>query len=164
MKYAAGPQKAQLVGPEIERWFQHDRFAGKPGIVAQWAAAHPAVAQNWVKADKQNAAYVSEWQNAHPEAVAEWRKANPDTADPKPEDLAVPFFTDFSKNHPGAFPIAVERKTPDGKTDKTIQPVKEGPEIQAAFFDMWLQEHRDVDLQHVPADMVTRTDIYTPQP
>ena len=27
------------------------RFGGKAGIVAQWADAHNAVAQNWVKAD-----------------------------------------------------------------------------------------------------------------
>ena len=154
VKYRSGPKKGQPVGPDIESWFQKDQFDGKPGIVAQWAALHSAVAQNWIKADKLNAAYVSDWQKTHPAEVAEWIKANPDTPEPKPEDLAVPFFTDYSKTHPGTFPSAVEHKTPDGKTEKKIEPVKEGTDIQAGFFDMWLQEHPDVDLERVPADMV----------
>lgn len=154
VKYASGPKKGQPVGPDIEAWFQKDEFQGKPGIVAQWAAMHPAVAQNWVKADKLNAEYVTQWQKAHPAELAEWIKANPDTPEPKPEDLAVPFFTSYSKEHPATFPSAVEHKTADGKTVKTIEPVKEGADIQAAFFDMWLTVHPDVDLGQVPADMV----------
>ena len=86
--------------------------------------------------------------------MAEWVKANPDTPEPKPEDLAVPFFTEYSKAHPGTFPSAVEHKTPDGKTEKKVEPVKEGADIQSGFFDMWLGEHKDVDLEYVPADMV----------
>ncbi len=154
VKYRSGPKKGQLVAPDVENWFQKDQFDGKPGIVAQWAALHSGVAQNWVKADKLNAAYVSDWQKAHPEDVAAWIKANPDTPEPKPEDLAVPFFTDFSKTYPGTFPSTVEHKTPDGKAEKTIEPVKEGTDIQAGFFDMWLHEHADADLERVPADMV----------
>ena len=154
VKYRNGPKSGQPVGPDIETWFQKDRFGGKPGIVARWASQYADVAQNWVKADKLNAAYVADWQKAHPAQVAEWIKSNPDTSQPKPEDLAVPFFTDYSKAHPGTFPSAVEHKTPDGKTEKKIEPVKEGTDIQAGFFDMWLQEHKDVDLERVPADMV----------
>jgi K+-transporting ATPase ATPase C chain len=142
------------VGPDIETWFQKDHFGGKPGIVSQWATLHPTLAQNWVKADKLNAAYVAEWQKAHPAQVAEWVKANPDTPEPKAEDLAVPFFADYAKAHPGTFPGAVEHKLPGGKTEKKIEPLKEGTDIQAGFFDMWIQEHQDADLQHVPADMV----------
>jgi K+-transporting ATPase ATPase C chain len=154
VKYASGAKKGQAVAPDIESWFQKDQFGGKPGIVAQWAALHSAVAQNWVKADKLNAAYVSDWQKTHRAEVAEWIKANPDTPEPKPEDLAAPFFTDYSKAHPGTFPSAVEHKAPDGKTEKKVEPVKEGADIQSGFFDMWLEEHKDVDLEHVPADMV----------
>jgi K+-transporting ATPase ATPase C chain len=36
-----------------------------------------------------------------------------------------------------------------------IQPVKEGSDIQANFFDMWRQDHADADLADVPGDMVT---------
>src|SRR4051794_26229231 len=93
VKYRAGPKQGQPVGPDIESWFQKDQYQGKAGIVAQWAQAHPTVAQNWVKADKLNAEFVASWQRAHPAEVAQWVKDNPDTPDPKPEDLAVPFFT-----------------------------------------------------------------------
>jgi potassium-transporting ATPase KdpC subunit len=155
VKYEKGAKKGRPVAPDIESWFQNDRFDGKPGIVAQWAALHPAVAQKWVKADKLNASYVTDWQKTHPEEVNRWVKANPGTPEPKPEDLAVPFFSDYSKNHPGTFPSAVEHKTQDGKTEKKIEPMKAGTDIQAGFFDFWLQEHKDVDLEHVPADMVT---------
>jgi K+-transporting ATPase ATPase C chain len=154
VKYRSGPQKDQLAAPDIERWFQSDRAAGKPGIVAQWAQAHSGVAQAWVKADKLNADYVLEWQRSHPAEVAQWIKDNPDTPDPKPEDLAVLFFQSFSTQHPGTFPSTVERKTADGKTEKKIEPVKEGADIQGYFFDMWLQEHPDADFHQVPADMV----------
>ena len=154
VKYRSGAKKGQPVGPDIESWFQKDRFDGKPGIVAQWTALHPAIAQNWIKADALNAAYVSDWQKTHPKDVAEWIKANPDTPQPKPEDLAAPFFTAFSNAYPGAFPSAVEHKTSDGKMEKRIEPVKEGTDIQAAFFDMWLRGHPDADLERVPADAV----------
>src|SRR5260370_33904142 len=39
--------------------------------------------------------------------------------------------------------------------EKRIEPVREGTTIQSVFFDMWLQEHKDADLEPVPADMVT---------
>jgi K+-transporting ATPase ATPase C chain len=122
--------------------------------VAQWAAAHSTLATNWAKADPMNAAYVTAWKDAHPDEVAQWKKDNPDNAEPKPEDFAGVFFTSFSKEHPGMFPSAVESADADGKTEKKIEPVKQGSDIQAIFFDMWRQEHADADLEPVPADMV----------
>src|SRR4051794_10439854 len=91
VKYSGGPKKGQPVGPDVEAWLQQDRLGGKPGLVAQWAQAHPGVAQAWVKADKLNADFVARWQRGHPDEVAAWIKQSPDTPDPKPEDLAVPF-------------------------------------------------------------------------
>lgn len=38
--------------------------------------------------------------------------------------------------------------------DWKIVPVTAGADIQARFFDMWRQDHADVDLEAVPADMV----------
>jgi potassium-transporting ATPase KdpC subunit len=144
-RYRGGPKDGQLVGPDIEAWFQKDRLGGKSGIVAQWAQAHASAAQAWVKADKVNTDHVAAWQKANGPIVAQWIKDNPDTPEPKPEDLAVPFFTDFSKSHPGMFLAVVEKK---------MQPVKEGSEIQGYFFDSWLQENPQVQLEEVPADMV----------
>jgi K+-transporting ATPase ATPase C chain len=157
-------KKGQPVGPDIEAWFQKDSFQGKTGILAQWADAHNTVAQNWVKADKLNGEYVAAWQKEHPAEVDAWIKANPGTPEPKPEDLAVPFFESYSKEHPGTFPSIVEHKEGD-TTKKTVEPVKDGTDIQAGFFDMWLQDdlwlheqdpqgHPPADLEKVPADMV----------
>jgi K+-transporting ATPase ATPase C chain len=153
-KYRTGPKQGQLVGPDVESWFQQDRFGGKPGVVAQWAQAHSSVAQNWVKADKLNSDYVASWQPEHAAEVEAWKQANPDTPEPKPEELAVPFFESYSKTFPGTWPVAVEHKMPDGKAEKRIEPTKDGTDIQAVFFDMWLQDHPDVALESVPADLV----------
>jgi K+-transporting ATPase ATPase C chain len=152
VKYRAGERKP--VGPDVEAWFQKGRYSDKPGIVAQWAQMHSGVAQDWVKGDKLNTAYVAAWQESHPQDVKQWIKENTGTPEPKPEDLAVPFFTGYSKEHPGTFPSAVEHRLPDGKTEKRMEPVKEGTDIQGIFFDMWLQEHSQADLEPVPADMV----------
>jgi K+-transporting ATPase ATPase C chain len=154
VKYRTGSKKGQLAAPDIESWFQTDRFQGHPGIVAQWAQAHSSLAANWIKADKSHGDYVAGWQKAHPDVMAQWAKDNPDNPEPKPEDLAVPFFTNYSTTNPGTFPGAVEHKTEGGKTESAIEPVKEGTDIQSLFFDMWRQDNPDADLEAVPADMV----------
>src|SRR6516165_10092513 len=76
------------------------------------------------------------------------------TLDLKPEDLAVPFFVNYSKASPGTFPSTVEQKSPDGKITKKIEPTKVGSDIQGFFFDMWLQEHPTAQLHEVSADLV----------
>ena len=70
------------------------------------------------------------------------------------QDLAVPFFVSFSHTFPGTWPGVMEKKTPDGKSEKRIEPLSEDTNIQANFFDMWLQEHPGVELVEVPADLV----------
>jgi K+-transporting ATPase ATPase C chain len=151
VKYQSGSNKGQLVAPDVESWFQKDQFQGNAGIVAQWANAHSTLATNWVKADPLNAAYVVAWQETHADEVAQWKKDNPSIPEPKPEELAVSFFTSFSKEFPGKFPSGI---TPEGTTEKKIEPVANGSDIQSIFFDMWRQEHADADLEPVPADMV----------
>ncbi len=134
----AGPaaKKGQPVGPDIESWFQKDMMGGKKGIVAKWANLHGNSAQNWVKNDMINGAYglngkyVAEWQKSHKAEVEAWIKDNPGTPEPKPEDLAVPFFVSFSKDHPGTFPSPVAHKKADGKTENEIEPVKKASDIQ----------------------------------
>jgi potassium-transporting ATPase KdpC subunit len=154
VKYASGSQQGQLIGPDIEKWFQQDQCQGSQGIVAQWAQAHSTLAANWVKADPLNATYVTAWQQDHPEQMAQWKKDNPGNAEPKPEDLAVVFFTTFSQEHPGRFPMALEQQAEDRTTQMVVAPTGEGTAIQSIFFDMWRQDHPDADLQPVPADMV----------
>ncbi len=154
VKYHGGSKVGQLVAPDIEAWFQQDRYQGQSHIVAQWADAHNAVAQAWVKADPAHGKYVDEWVKAHPAEVAQWVKDNPDTRQPVAADLAVIFFNSFSQDHPGQFPAAVQHQTADGKAESVIEPVREGTDIQSNFFDMWRQEHAAADLEEVPADMV----------
>jgi potassium-transporting ATPase KdpC subunit len=153
--YSAGPKKGQPVAPDVEAWLQADKFDGKPGIVAQWADAHNSLAQGWVTADPTHAAYVDAWAKAHRDVVAQFIKDNPGTPEPKASDLAVVFFENFSKDHPGMFPSSVSHPGADGKDVTEIEPVKEGSDIQSMFFEMWREEHPAAALQDVPGDYVT---------
>jgi potassium-transporting ATPase KdpC subunit len=155
VKYKSGFKAGQLVAPDIEAWFQQDKFLGNPHLVAQWADMHNAVAQAWVNADPTHGQYVDAWSKKHPDLVAKWIKDNPSTPQPKAADLAVLFFENFSTAHPGMFPSAVTQTGVDGKPQTSLQPVKDGSDIQSDFFDMWRQEHADADLQDVPGDLVT---------
>ena len=155
VKYQSGPKAGQLVAPDIEAWFQQDRYQGNPGIVAQWADLHNGLATAWVGADPTHGAYVDSWAKAHPAVVAGWVKANPSTPQPKAADLAVVFFENFSKESPGRFPSAVTHTGADGKATTAIEPVKDGSDIQSIFFDTWRQDHPDADLQNLPGDLVT---------
>jgi K+-transporting ATPase ATPase C chain len=155
VKYRSGLKAGQLVAPDIEAWFQQDRYQGNPAIVAQWADLHNGLTTAWVGADPTHAAYVDSWTKAHPAVVADWVKANPSTPQPKAADLAVVFFETFSKENPGRFPSAVTKTGADGKPQTSIEPVKDGSDIQSIFFDMWRQDHPDADLENVPGDLVT---------
>ncbi|MGA2091601.1 MAG: potassium-transporting ATPase subunit C [Endomicrobiales bacterium] len=155
VKYNSGPKAGSLVAPDIEKWFQADVFQAHPHIVAQWADAHNALASAWVTADPTHGAYVDEWAKSHQTVVAQFIKDNPSIPQPKAPDLAVVFFESFSKDHAGQFPCAVTSTGVDGKPLTSIQPVKEGSDIQSIFFDMWRQDNPDADLQEIPGDMVT---------
>jgi len=153
--YRRGPKAGQPVAPEVEKWFQQDKYQGQPHLVAQWADQHNSLATAWAKADPANGAYIDDWAKKHPEAVAQFIKDNPGTPKPKPEDLAVVFFKDFSEKNPGKFPSLVTHKGAGGKEEKVMEPVGEGSDIQAIFFLMWREEHPQADLQEVPGDLVT---------
>jgi K+-transporting ATPase ATPase C chain len=155
VKYQHGPKAGQLVAPDIEAWFHKDSHQGKPHIVAQWADNHNELAQAWVNADPAHAQYVNNWANSHRAVIAEWMKQNPGTPQPQASDLAVLFFENFSKEHPGKFPSAVTKQMPDGKAQTAIEPVASGSDIQSIFFDMWRQDHPAAALANVPGDMVT---------
>src|SRR5260370_15789604 len=46
VKYASGEKKGQLVAPDVETWFQQDRYQGNPHIVAPPACHHNELAQS----------------------------------------------------------------------------------------------------------------------
>jgi len=156
VSYKSGPNAGKPVAPDIETWFQQDKFQGAPAIVAQWADAHNGMAQGWVKTDANHLQAIGDWGTAHPDIVKQFIKDKPTIQTPQPTDLAVVFFEHYSKDHPGQFPSIVAQTGTDGKTASVaIQPVKVGSDIQSSFFDMWLQDHPNVDLQDVPGDLVT---------
>src|ERR1700756_5975063 len=99
VKYKSGPTAGQLVAPDIEAWFQQDKFQGNPHIVAQWADLHNAVAQAWVSADPTHVHYVTACSKAHPDLVTKGIKENPSIPQPKATDLAVVFFENFSQEN-----------------------------------------------------------------
>ena len=154
VKYSSGPKAGQLAAPDIEAWFQQDKFQGQPHLVAQWADNHNGLAGAWVTGDPTHAQYLTDWAKSHASVVADWIKANPGTPKPQPADLAVVFFETFSKENPGKFPSSVT-KTVGGKSVTDIEPVASGSDIQSIFFDMWRQDHPDAPLADVPGDMVT---------
>src|ERR1700726_1566454 len=59
--YASGDKKDKPVAPDVEVWFQADKFGGNPHVVAQWADAHNSLAQGWVNADPTHGAFVDAW-------------------------------------------------------------------------------------------------------
>lgn len=147
-------QDGKPVAPDIEKWFQQDKFQNKSNIVAEWALKNNSLAQAWVNVDLRHAAYVDNWAKSHPDIIAQFIKAHPVIQQPKAADLAVVFFQNFSKENPGKFLVLSGSKTKD-KIEATLKPVDSGLEIQAIFFDMWRQDHPDVVLQAVPGDFVT---------
>ncbi len=113
--------------------------------------------QNWVKADKLNAAYVADWQKTQPGRSGQVDQSdNPDTPEPKPEDLAgLPFFTSYLEGPSGHVPRrrrAQDAGRKDGEEDRAGQGRQRHPSRSSSI--MWLQEHPDADLEPVPADMV----------
>jgi K+-transporting ATPase ATPase C chain len=155
VRYGSGPKDGQLVAPDIESWFQQDRFQDNPSILLQWADAHNSLAQAWVAADTMHAQYVTTWASTHGPVVEQFIKANPAIPQPQPSDLAVVFFETFSKEHPGRFPSLATHTDSAGKATASIEPAGTGTDIQSTFFDMWRLDHANVNLQNVPGDMVT---------
>jgi K+-transporting ATPase ATPase C chain len=151
VRYRGGPKSGAPVSPDIQQWFANDTFQGKAHLVAQWADLHNGLAQAWVTADPTHGAYVDNWAKTHGAAVSQFVKDNPATPQPKAADLAVAFFKSFSEENPGKFPGAASQSSGVA----TITPVAGGDDIPSLFFDLWRQDHPAVDLQDVPADMVT---------
>jgi len=155
VRHADGPKGGQLIGSDIEDWFQHDIYQGGPHIVAQWASMHNADALAWVNTDSLHTAYVADWATKHTDVVSQFVKSNPNTPQPAPSDLAVTFFQSFSNENPGKFLSAMTDTGADGKAIAVIKPVGTGSDIQSIFFEMWRLDHPNEGLQNLPGDMLT---------
>jgi K+-transporting ATPase ATPase C chain len=152
-KYGRGAKQGEPVAPDVVSWFRET-----PNLVETWATAHPGVAQAWVKADDAAKDFVKDWFEQRPAELDVWKGKNPDKPNPEPEDLAVTFFTNFSRQCPSTWLTVVE-KDKDGKTTKKVALVKKDDEdsadIAAVFFDLWRDAHPTIEMVDVPADLVT---------
>jgi K+-transporting ATPase ATPase C chain len=136
VKYKGPRPHGKTVQEDVKEWFSH-----KPDPVTDWATAHEGVAQAWVNADDKHKAAVADWQKT-PDgaaAVAEWKKNNSDGGEPKPADLAAPFFKSNAKTFHENWPKLIDDATWG---------------VEAVFFDAWLQDNSQAALEEVPADMV----------
>ena len=127
---AAAPRRASRSLRTSKAGSRRTNLAGKPGIVAQWARSctRPSL-QNWIKADKLNAAYVADWQKTHRGGGRPaGSRTIPARRSRKPADLAgAGVLHELSPRTTRALsPAPSEHKMPDGKTEKKIEPVKEG--------------------------------------
>jgi K+-transporting ATPase ATPase C chain len=169
-----GKTPEELVGPDIEEWFRRDRYrdaSGKvqTGIVAGWASQHPGVAEGWIK--DSGAALKDQWKDGDKERdpaqalllqlhqddailAGEVQAALKDVATATSADVAKALFPAFSKRYPGQW-LTVEDTGDKQKPKKLARINRDSEDIQGIFFDMWRQEHPKVDLEEVPADMVT---------
>lgn len=168
VKYRGGPKNGQLVKDDIVSWIRNS----KTDVVAVWAGAHAGLAQAWVKSEDAAGEYVTAWfaQPGKPKRAArleKWREDNPQIKQPSPGELAIIFFESFAEELPGTW-LAINdakdakgepAKNADGKVVRQVDLVRkvdeDSADIAAVFFDLWRQEHPDVDLEEVPADLVT---------
>ena len=138
-------KSGQKVGPAIEAWFK-DKTDKDPSYLEKWASKHSKVAGNWATGDENIKKYILDWAEKYPEIKADWRKGHPNPEDkPGADDLVVPFLKSWAATYPGMWPSV---------DNKEVKPVKDGSDIQGGFFDAWLQENPNADLEKVPADMV----------
>ena len=165
-----GPQKDESVQKDIESWFANDvPNPDQPSLVEKWATDYPTLATAWMKSDANRPAVI-EWLRAHPEILADWEKSKPDA--PKPDlsddktipfdDITAPFFASVARTpafknrwlEPKDFETGEKDDQGEPIKGKRFEPVSEGADLQATFFDTWLQAHPDAKLKKVPADMV----------
>ena len=145
VRYGKGAEKdgkvaGELVGPDIEKWFQN-----KSGLVAKWAGLHSGLAEQWVK--DTDAALKAEWKTGEKDAepgqsflqqlgkddpTFQQRLAAELKALPAPGtgDVAKTFFAVFSEQFAGEWPTIEDYQSPDKQTLKKLARVKESQEIQ----------------------------------
>jgi K+-transporting ATPase ATPase C chain len=104
-------------------------------VAGEWARNHPDLAVAWVRSDAAHAEYVRGWQEAHADAVARWRTGHPDR-EPSPEDFAGAFFKDYAQSDAATKP----------------EPVAE---VLEPFRSLQREKHPGVELENIPADLVT---------
>ena len=88
----AARRPGEAVAPDIDRWFQEDRFKGQPHLVAQWANFHKSLARAWVEADPAHAAFLDHWVEEHQLRPVEDSNS---ASNSKATDVAADVFSEF---------------------------------------------------------------------
>jgi K+-transporting ATPase ATPase C chain len=145
VKYASGPRKGKLAGDDVVQWFQaqvKDDAKADKRFLPSWANDHSTVAEQWIK------------NNA--EAVGAWIGKDADTVKNESGDVVKTFFKDYAARHPGTWPSVVDEEVEKGKIAKRIKAAKDGDDVKANLFDVWLLAHpaEAAQLERVPADLV----------
>jgi K+-transporting ATPase ATPase C chain len=106
------------------------------GNLTKWLADNSSLAEQWAGSDSAVGTFLTKWQADHVNDVTQWQKANPGV-EIAPKDVAGLFLESYAKG---------ESKT---------WPETSGQDLQVAFFDPWWNAHPNLEVQPVPADMVT---------
>jgi K+-transporting ATPase ATPase C chain len=131
LKYRDG----KPVGSDIASWV-HSELARDRGNLTKWLADNSSLAEQWAGSDSAVGTFLTKWQADHVNNVTQWQKANPGV-EIAPKDVAGLFLESYAKG--------------DSKT----WPETSGQDLQIAFFDPWWNAHPSIEVQPVPADMVT---------
>ena len=94
-------------------------------------------------------------QEPTPTWSSSWIKNNPGTPQPKAADLAVVFFENFSKDHPGSFPSAVTQTEPAARPSPRSSRSRPAPTSSRSSSTCGGRIIPTADLHDVPGDMVT---------
>jgi potassium-transporting ATPase KdpC subunit len=109
-------ERDDKLAAEVEAWARKMT----PHTLSYWVKKNPTLAENWLADNK--------------DAVGAWLKQN--------QAEGQNFYAVFAAKHFAAWPKIEEEKKGE-ETIKRVVASTDGAEIQAAFFDLWLQAHPD---------------------
>ena len=107
--YKSGANAGKPVGPDIESWFQQDKFGGNASIVRNGLTRITALPKagsarlTMPRIRRHSSSMCSTGEKPIPTWSPNSKPTTPIIRDPAPADLAVIFFETFSKENPGKF-------------------------------------------------------------
>ena len=131
LKYRDG----KPVGPDITAWVRSELGRDR-SLLNKWMDDNSNLAEEWAGSESAVADFLTKWQAEHAKDIDAWKSANPG-ADIAPKDVAGLFLQSYAKG------------------ESTTWPETTGVDLQVAFFVPWWIAHPNLDVQPVPADMVT---------
>jgi K+-transporting ATPase ATPase C chain len=127
--------KRKASGPDITTWVRSE-LARDRNVLTKWLADNSNLAEEWAGSESAVGTFLTKWQAEHPKDIDQWKSENPGT-DIAPKDVAGLFLQSYAKG------------------DSTTWPETSGQDLQVAFFAPWWSAHPNLEVQPVPADMVT---------